>query len=63
MMRVPTKENALDLVVVDMKARAHSSDATLESELSPQQAQRPAQGWRIAQEVEVGGGLQPGKEC
>ena len=42
-LRAPMEENTLVLTAVDMEARTHRSRTRLESELPPQQVQRPAQ--------------------
>ena len=47
-MRVLTKENALVLTVWTLEARTPKSGTRLESELPPQQVQRPAQCWRAS---------------
>ena len=52
-LRAPTKENALVLIAVDIEGRTHRSRTRLESELPPQQVQRPAQCWRASQGGEV----------
>ena len=50
--RAPAKEDALVLIAGDMEATTQSRTG-LESELPPQQVQRPAQCWRASQGGEV----------
>jgi len=50
-LRAPTKENALVLIAVELQARTQRRRTRLESELPPQQVQRPAQVGRHPREV------------
>ena len=60
-MSVPTKENALAWQLWTLEARKCRSRARLETELSPQQVQRPVPPPVL--EVEVGCDSQWGKRC
>ena len=62
-MRDPEKESALTLADVDIRSRNTQEWTILESELSPQQVQRPAQYCRASQGDKVDCDSQRGKRC
>jgi len=62
-MRDPEKESALTLADVDIRSRNTQEWTILESELSPQQVQRPAQYCRASQGDKVDCDSQQGKRC
>ena len=62
-MRDLEKENALTLADVDVRGQNTWEWTILESELSPQQVQRPDQYWRASRGGKVDCDSQRGKRC